>query len=276
MLRWLRNRRRRKLRARPFPDAWEKIVEINVAHARWLDGDERAELRDLVKVFVAEKSFEGCGGLDMTDEVRVTIAGQACLLLLGLVHDYYRNVRTILVYPSTVVPPLRTPGAFEIPQAPLERPEPILGQAQLRGPLLLVWDAVRHAGRHARTGHNVVFHEFAHKLDMLDGAADGTPPLRDRAEYGRWIEICGREFHALREASRKGRRTFLDDYGATHEAEFFAVATEQFFDRPMALRRRHPELYGVLQEYYRQDPAARLARAGAEGEAAEAGGDAGH
>jgi len=242
----------------PFPDAWDGYIERNMAHYRWLDESERRRLRDLVQVFVAEKHWEGTGGLVLTDEVRVTIAAQACLLVLELPHDLYRNVQSILVYPSTVVAPERRLGTFEIPREPLDGPLPILGQAQLRGPVILVWDAVERTGRHPERGHNVVYHEFAHKLDMLDGSADGTPPLHGRAEYRRWVGVCSREYHALRAKARQGQRSFLDAYGATSEAEFFAVATEQFFDAPVALRRHHPDLYAVLEAFYRQDPATRV------------------
>ena len=259
MFRWLRERRRQKILAEPFPAEWGGYIARNVAHYRWLDDREQRQLCDLVQVFVAEKHWEGCGGLSLTDEIRVTIAAQACLLVLELPHDLYRKVQSILVYPSTVVVPPRNPNAFEIPTAPIEGPLPILGEAQLRGPVILVWDAVKRAGRHPETGHNVVYHEFAHKLDMLDGRADGTPPLHGRAEYQRWSDVCSREYLALRDRAEQGKPGLLDAYGATREAEFFAVATELFFDRPVDLRTRHPDLYEVLQAFYRQDPAARVA-----------------
>ena len=258
MLHWFRERRRRKLLALPFPDEWEAAIRRNVAHDRWLLTEERLHLRDLVRVFVDEKRWEGCGGLTLTDEIRVTIAAQACLLVLELPHDYYRNVHSILVYPSTVVVPARRPGAFEVPIRPVDAALPILGQAQLRGPVILVWDAVRRTGRHPESGHNVVYHEFAHKLDMLDGRADGTPPLHGKAEYQAWTRVCSREYLFLRDQAKKGRHTLLDGYGATNEAEFFAVATEEFFDRPVALRGQHPELYGLLQAFYLQNPAVRV------------------
>jgi Mlc titration factor MtfA (ptsG expression regulator) len=138
---------------------------------------------------------------------------------------------------------------------------PVVGQALRGGPVILVWDEVARAARHPELRHDVVYHEFAHELDMLDGSADGTPPLHDPGEYRRWVEICSREFLSLRDRARRGLPTFLDAYGATHEAEFFAVATEQFFTAPTALRRLHPELYAVLSGFYRQDPAARAERA---------------
>ena len=209
---------------------------------------------------MAEKHWEGCGGLVLDDEIRVVIAGHACLLVLALPHELYRNVQTILVYPSTVVVPPRPLGAFEVARSPLPGATPVVGQALHAGPVVLVWDAIVRAARHPERGHNVVYHEFAHKLDMLDGSADGTPPLRDRAEYRRWVEICSREYLALRQRAERGLPTFLDAYGATNEAEFFAVATEQFFDAGPQLRTHHPDLYAVLAGFYRQDPAARSER----------------
>jgi Mlc titration factor MtfA (ptsG expression regulator) len=260
MFHWLTDRRRRKLTEAPFPEAWEEIVKRNVAHYCMLVDDEKAHLRSLIQVFIAEKNWEGLGGLDLTDEIIVTISAQACLLLLGLPHEFYRNVLSILIYPSTVVPPQRKLGHFEITQEPLEATHPIIGQSFNTGPVILVWDAVLREGRHPEWGHNVVYHEFAHKLDMLDGAADGTPALRNRAEYNDWVTTCSREYLRLKSEAKTGKKTFMDAYGATNEAEFFAVATEQFFDQPLVMIRHAPELYRVLKEYYRQDPAVRVGK----------------
>lgn len=253
MLRWLRARRRRKWLAAPFPAAWEAILARNVVHDRWLEADEKRRLRDLVRIFVAEKKWEGCGGLELDDEIRVTIAARACLLLLGrpAAEDAYRRVRTILVYPSTVVPPPRRLRPFEVATGPIEAPKPILGEAWPRGPVILVWDAVRRTGRHAERGHDVVLHEFAHQLDLLDGGADGTPPLASADARRRWAEVCSRAFLALRERRARGEPGLLDPYGATNEAEFFAVATETYFTRPLELAYEHPELYALLGDFYR-------------------------
>ena len=256
----LRDPRRAKARKRPFPAEWVAFLRANVAHYCVLDDAERAELHAMMQVFLEEKQWEGCGGLDLTDEIRVTIAAQACLLQLGLPHDYYRNVQSILVYPSTVVPPEYHPDVFERVDGPVAAPVPILGQAFAQGPVVLVWDAVLHGARHPEQGHNVVYHEFAHKLDMLDGAADGTPLLADRNQLAEWVAVCSFEFLRLRRLAEEGHKTFLDAYGATNEAEFFAVATEEFFDRPIALRKQVPDLYRVLSAYYRQDPAGRANR----------------
>lgn len=260
MFHWLRDHHRTEVRNKLLPPAWEAFIRANLAHYDVLDDAERAELHATMQVFLEEKEWEGCGGLDLTDEIRVTIAAQACLLQLGLPHDYYHNVESILVYPSTVVPPERQPGVFERMDGPVEAPVPILGQAFAQGPVILVWDAVLHGARHPEQGHNVVFHEFAHKLDMLDGTADGTPPLVDRVQLAEWVVVCSREFLRLRDLAEQGHKTFLDAYGAKNEAEFFAVATEEFFDRPLALQKHSPDLYHILSVYYRQDPAERVKR----------------
>ena len=181
-------------------------------------------------------------------------AAQACLLLLGLDHALYADVETLLVYPSTVVLPTRTPGVFERGGAVLEPGAPILGQAFRGGPVLLAWDQVLAGGREQRPGHNVVFHELAHKIDMLDGPVDGTPPLADARTRRTWAEVCSAAFLALRDAVERGERGALDAYAATNEAEFFAVATEAYFTRPAKLARDLPALHRVLVDFYRFTP----------------------
>lgn len=255
---WLRRRRRDKILAEPFDESWVGHLERNVAAWATLTADEQAHLRQLVQVFVAEKHWEGLDGLTMDDEVKVTIAGQACLLVLELPHDLYRRVESILVYPHTVRTPPRGHSAFGLATDVADHGVPIAGQAFKRGPVILVWDAVRRGGADPRDGHNVVFHEFAHKLDMLSGDADGVPPLQDNATYRHWIEVFQREWDQMHERQDQGRKTFLDAYAGTNPAEFFAVATEQFFEQGAAMQRKHPDLYDVLQGFYQQDPALRV------------------
>jgi Mlc titration factor MtfA (ptsG expression regulator) len=257
---WFRERRRKKLTQAVFPSTWDGIIRRNVAHYCQLEDEERARLRALIQVFIAEKNWEGAGGLELDDEIRVTISAQACLLILNVPHNYYQNVQSIIVYPSTVVPPQRKLGSFEQTMAPLDIQQPILGQAFHRGPVIIIWDAALHGSRHPELGHNVIYHEFAHKLDMLDGTADGTPPLRDRAEYQDWVLTCSREYERLRRDTDVAKESFLNAYAATSTAEFFAVATEEFFDRPRRMLEQAPDLYRVLREYYRQDPFDRVTR----------------
>jgi len=258
LFRWFADRRRKRLNQEPFPDQWEEILLRNVAHYCLLDEASKSHLHALIQVFIAEKNWEGAGGLAITDEIRVTISAHACLLLLGLSHNYYQNVESIIVYPSTVVSPHRRRGFFETAMDPVQQETPIIGQAHQQGPVIIIWDAALQSGRHPESGHNVIYHEFAHKLDMLDGLADGTPPLSDRAEYRDWVQTCSREYLRLKKQAETGKKTFLDAYGATNEAEFFAVATEQFFNRPKLMLDHAAELYRVLREYYRQDPMQRV------------------
>lgn len=259
LLSWFTARRRRHILETPFPPAWEATIARNVAHWSQLDDGERARLKDLVQVFVAEKHWEACGGLELTDEIKVTVAAEACLLLLGRDHGLYNDVESILVYPSTVVPPERPRGFFSASMDVQTAPEPLVGEAHQGGPVILVWDAVRRGARNPGDGRNVVFHEFAHKIDMLDGDADGTPPLHDRAQRLDWANVCSAVYLALKDHDPETRRV-LDPYGATNEAEFFAVATESFFERPIALRDALPALYDLLAAFYRQDPATRARR----------------
>ena len=252
---WLRARRRRRILAQPFPDQWESVLSKSVSFWPQLTSGERQKLKDDVQVFVAEKRWESTGGLELTDKVKVTIAGAACVLLLGLDYDLYRNVKTILVYPSDYEATWEKPIHGDITP---EDPEVRLGEAHYRGPVLLSWDSVRHGVRHPRDGHNLVYHEFAHKLDMSDGLIDGTPPLTGDKETVDWAEVMTSEYERLCDRVDRGRATLLDSYGATDSAEFFAVATEVFFEKPAQMRKVHPGLYEVLRGFYKQDPAGRL------------------
>ena len=251
LLRPIRHARRASLLEQPFPTEWEPYI-ARLPFFQALDDRGRGRVRDDLRVLVAEKNWEGCGGFTLTDEVRVTIAAQASLLLLNIEHEYYRHVTSILVYPAAyrTIPQRGADGVVREGQANL-------GEAWRRGPVVLSWDDAKRGALDPGDGHNLVFHEFAHKLDMLDGAADGTPPIADRALFDRWVETMTREFRALREDSARGRATVLDTYGATNPAEFFAVATECFFEKSRQLAQRHPALYELLRAYYHQDPANR-------------------
>jgi len=254
MFGWLAARRRKKIIASAFPPEWEETLRQNVFFYPLLDESERLRLREMIQIFIAEKNWEGCGGLDLTDEMRVTIAAMACRLILCLPHNYYENVETILVYPTELALPERKIGFFETVLEPIEPSGPISGQAFEQGPLILVWEAIEQGLRTPGSGYNVVYHEFAHKLDMQDGRTDGTPPLSG-SEASDWISAFSREYSRLLSEVQKGKDTFLDEYGATDEVEFFAVATEHFFDQPRETKRHAPQLYRLLKQYYRQDPA---------------------
>jgi Mlc titration factor MtfA (ptsG expression regulator) len=254
ILRWLRERRRRKLLATPFPAEWLPWLDRNVAHYPHLSSAEQARLRDRLRVFVAEKNWEGCAGLQVTDEMKVTVAAQACLIGLGLQRDPFEGLLSILIYPSGyAVPEERWHENWSIAGESAR-----LGEAHYRGPVILSWDDVREDAQHPGEGHNLVWHEFAHQIDMLDRSTNGTPPLEDSRMRREWHDVMSAEYERLVEDAEEGRATLLDTYGAESEAEFFAVATECFFDCPVELREQHPRLYELLRSYYRQDTAARF------------------
>jgi MtfA peptidase len=247
---WLKSRRRRQILAEPFPDAWLEVLQRDVAYYGYLEPQQQAALREIVQVFVAEKNWEGCGGLVLTDEIKVTIAALAAILLLGMPHDYFSSVLSVLVYPAAFATHKRQQvGGLE-----LDGPSDHLGEAWYRGPVILSWDEILDAAQDPHSGRNLVWHEFAHQLDMLDRSADGTPPLATREQAERWQKVMTAEFNELRRDAQHGRPALLDYYGATNEAEFFAVATECFFDLPGPMKQAHPEMFALLAEYYGQDP----------------------
>jgi MtfA peptidase len=245
-------RRRERLRSAPFPAEWLETVDRNVAFYAGLSEADRRELRGHVQVFLAEKRFEGCNGLELTDEIRVTIAAHACRLLLHREADVFPRLITILVYPSAylarAVEPIAGGGHLEGEQVRL-------GEAWKDGVAVVSWHAVKEMATGRSYGENLVLHEFAHILDMEDGASDGTPILPSRQRYASWVAVMVDEFERLRRDDHLGRYSVLDHYGATNPAEFFAVATEAFFEKSKVLAKRHPELYAELRGFYRQDPA---------------------
>lgn len=256
MIRWLRDLRRRKLLAAPFPEAWLGWLSANVPYYEHLSPEEQAALRDRFRIFVAERYWEGCGGLELTDEIKVTVAAQACLLTLHLPDEEYANVRSLFIYPSGYRMRSKRVGPAGIVT---ESTDYRLGEAWQDGPVVLSWQDAREGGRNPADGRNVVLHEFAHKLDMGNGRADGVPRLPDDATYDRWVRVMDAEYGALAAASASGQPALLDIYAAEGVAEFFAIATELFFERAVETAARHPRLYALLRDYYRQDPAARRA-----------------
>jgi Mlc titration factor MtfA (ptsG expression regulator) len=253
---WLKRRRRRRLLAEPFPADWLSHLDGEVAHYRLLDEAERARLRDRLRVFIAEKEWEGCGGLAMTDEVKVVVAAQACLLVLGMEDHHFDRVVSILVYPRQVLIPRHESLGSGVA---LEVEVPVEGVAHYRGPVVLSWEETRGEAADPDTDRNLVFHEFAHQLDMEDGEVNGTPLLRDRELDARWQKVMTAEYDRLCADVDDGQPTLLDPYGATDPGEFFAVATEFFFTQPVELRRRRRALYNLFRDSYRQDPAVRVA-----------------
>lgn len=231
------------------------MLERNVPLVRALPADDRTELERLVLAFIDDKHFEGAGGLVLTDEMKLTIAAQACILLLHRDTEVYPNLDTIIVYPSTFVARTKTHEGYVVTEEESAR----LGESWNRGVVILAWDAIASATTNIHDGHNVVLHEFAHQLDSEDGSMDGAPDLGSRGRYVAWARVLGDEYADLVERVNAGRRADIDPYGATSPPEFFAVVTEAFFEKPVQLRARHPELYAALADFYRQDPAKILA-----------------
>jgi Mlc titration factor MtfA (ptsG expression regulator) len=254
-----RGRRRRAL-SEPFPDAWRSVLERRWGLWPSLDTSERARLEVLVQAFVYDRRWEAAQGFAITDEVRVLVAAQACLLALGMDLepgvDVFSRVQSIIVHRSTVV--LRGQRSVGASGGGLmaDGPLPVAGQAHHRGPVLLSWSTLAYEARHPERGQNVVMHEFAHQLDMLDGVIDGTPPIPEPDRRDRFVDVCTDVFERL----QRGTDAVVRDYAATDPGEFFAVVTETFFSKPVPLRDEHPGLYDVFADFYGQDPAARAAR----------------
>ncbi len=247
-----------KQRHRPLPSAWRSIIDRNVPAAARLRGADRETHEQLVRRFLRRKRFEGARGFEITDEIRVTIAAQATLLVLGRDVPLFPQVRTIIVYPDRYV--ATPPASMHVQGVVQSGPQVRAGEAW-QGPgigrtIVLSWaDALRGA-RDPGDGRNVILHEFAHALDAESGVVDGTPALRRRGMFAPWRDVAARELAGLRRAVHFGVPTLLGAYAATNAAEFFAVSTERFFERPHELRAHHPELYEQFMGYYERDPSA--------------------
>lgn len=249
-----RRKKRKDSRKRHFKTSisldWLEILKQNVPIYSHLPTALRDELHGHIKIFIAEKRFEGCGGLIITDEIKVTIAAQACILLLNRKADYYPKLVTILVYPSSYIAESRG----NIGDAVISSPQHRAGESWDMGAVVLSWDDVLHGASDYRDGHNLVFHEFAHQLDQEFGPADGLPRLHNRSQYISWARVLAAEYNSFVAKVKGGHKTLLDPYGSTSPAEFFSVITETFFEKPRALKHSHPDLYSELVQFYNVDP----------------------
>ena len=235
----------------PIPASWNDFVCRQVRLAAHLSPADRERLFRIMQLFLREVPIEGCLGLEVTEEIRVTIAAQASLLLLKMPYPRYARVRRVLVYPSAFVP---TTVALH-PTGQVVRPDvPLRGQASLSGVVVLGWDEVRRDTLITTDGENVVLHEFAHMLDAEDGSMDGVPVLDSGTAYRAWAALLSEEFAEHVQRTARGEPTALSPYGATNRAEFFAVATEAFFERPLQLRAEEPRLYAMLVDFFKLDP----------------------
>jgi MtfA peptidase len=241
--------------ARPLTDFQLGVIERNVAQYAGMPRELRTQLQRLVKQFLHQKTFVGCAGLEVTEEMRVTIAAQACLLLLNRPTRVYPGLHAVLVYPGAFLVPRRQQDEAGVVT---ETRQDLLGESWGDGRVVLSWEHVRRAGLPPEGTHNVVLHEFAHQLDSESGSNNGAPFLGSPERYRSWSETLSRDFDLLRRDAYWGQRDVLDPYGATNPAEFFAVATESFFEQPYELAARHPDLYAEFEAYYRVDPRAWL------------------
>ncbi len=241
---WWKKRRRRQLLASTLPADWEEVLSAAVPPSRHWDSATRRKFSDNTRIFVAEKNWEGCNGLVLTDEMKVVIAAQAAMMLVGIDDYCFEGVQTVLVYPSSF--------RRETRQGLIVSDSTRIGEAWHRGPIVLSWIDVRQIV----PGRNVVVHELAHHLDGLDGDISGNPVLSSRESQSRWETVAAREYQRLREDLAQGQRNLLDPYAATDRAEFFAVACEYFFEAAVQLKTEMPELYASLSELFNSDSAA--------------------
>jgi len=235
----------------PFPASWRKILKRNVPYVRSLPADLQLQLKRLIRVFVAEKSFVGCGGLVITDEIRITVAAQACLLILSFPNYYYPNVHQVLVYPDAFVVNRDYTDGIGILQ---NQSQVLSGESWAHGQVILSWQDTVDGAATVDDGRNVVIHEFAHQLDQEKGYANGAPNLMSRERYQRWSDTLGAEFARLQSQVSRQEPSLFSAYGTTNPAEFFAVISETFFEQPRRMAEEHPELYSQLGAFYRLDP----------------------
>ncbi|PHQ24452.1 hypothetical protein CLH62_16240 [Marinobacter guineae] len=241
-------RRERELRG-PFPKSWRRHMETQVPLYRILPKHLKQALEQRVQLFLAEKEFYGCDGFEVNERVKLTIAGHACMLILARPYSDFDDVRSILVYPDAY----HVRGVHSDGMVVRESHEIRAGEASSRGQVVLAWKECEHAAGNLHSSHNVILHEFAHQLDYLDGTADGAPPLSgEQAEH--WQHTMTKAYEDLRHSLSHHHKPWLDPYGATEPAEFFAVLTEAFFQQPGHLKDKQSEVYKALQGYYRLDP----------------------
>ena len=251
LFRVLRRRRREELLQTPLDSDWITILQENVSLYSRLPQQLREELHGYIHIFLDEKEFIGREEIEITDEIRITVAGNACLLLLQGRKRHFPGFTSILIYPDTYV-------AHEVQHDGLvatERPSSRAGESWMRGPVVLSWADVVRGSANGSDGHNVVIHEFAHKLDEQSGTMDGLPVLRDNSHYAEWATVLTEEFDALKDRARRGTNKVMDAYGTVSPPEFFAVATESFFEKPVLMKQRLPDLYAQLKTFYNVDPA---------------------
>ncbi|MCH8078296.1 MAG: zinc-dependent peptidase [Proteobacteria bacterium] len=248
----LQRSRRNNLFLKPLPPDWIQILKKNVSIYSLLPQNLREELHGRINIFLDEKEFIGCAGLQISNEIRVTIAGNACILLLKRDKRCFPRFTTILIYPDTYVSrEVKSDGLVVVHEESVRA-----GESWYRGPVVLSWADVMRGSLNNSDGHNVVLHEFAHKLDEENEIMNGLPVLRDSSHYAEWAEVLSKEFDSLLIRVDRGTNSVIDAYGAVSPPEFFAVATESFFEKPLLMKNKLPDLYQQFRRFYNLDPAA--------------------
>ena len=240
-----------RIQKQAFPELWQKTLIARLPFIGRIPLAEQEQLKFLIKVFLASKKFYGCAGQKINDDIRVTVAAQACLLLLNQNRTPYPDLDSILIYPSTFVATREVANELGLVST---NHIAMLGESWSQGKVVLAWDNVKKGVMNLQDGQNVVLHEFAHQLDHESGSTNGAPVLSTRGAYRSWAHVFSGEFEELQKDAARGRHSLMDHYGATNPAEFFAVATETFFERPKEMAAYHQELYQQLRDYYKLDP----------------------
>ena len=248
LFQWFKKRRRQRILAEGFPPEWEHILKLNAVFMRSLPVSQQSKIRADIQILVAEKNWEGCGGLTLSDEHRITVAAQIARMTLHFEAEYFDDVQSILLYPVAYTAKASEHlGSGVVVEGPSDR----LGEAWYRGPVILAWADVLHTARHSGSRQNVVIHEFAHQLDMRNGShADGYPTIESPRIAEEWLRVMPQALERLTELCRSGVASVLDCYGATNPAEFFAVASESYFQQPKELKQQWPHVFELLDGFY--------------------------
>jgi MtfA peptidase len=246
-----KRRQRQKIQSQVFPKNWRQILKRNMPYFYQMPADLQLQLKQHILVFLDEKEFLGFEGISINDEIKVTIAAQACLLLLNRKTDYYPNLKAIYVYPAAFITKHQQVDGAGVLQA---HSSVLSGESWQNGRVILSWHDSQQGAKVVDDGHNVVIHEFAHQLDQETGIANGAPFLKSK-NNACWSQVLSQEFKLLQQQALAGHSSLLNHYGATNPAEFFAVASEVFFEKPQAMAKQHPKLYQQLKSFYQVDPA---------------------
>lgn len=252
---WLRACRQRRLLTHPFPAHWRRVLQRRVPLLKRMPVDQQLKLKKCIQIFVAEKTFIGCAGLQVTEEMRVVIAAQACLLVMNRSMQHFDHVRQILVYPGSFLVKRTVTDDVGVQS---DQRQVLSGESWAQGQVILSWLDVLEGAAVSDDGRNVVLHEFAHQLDQENGAAQGAPlPAAGDTQHNpeRWKRVLGQAYEHLQDQAHRGEQGLFDHYGAQSPAEFFAVVTEVFFEQGTEMGERYPALYQELRGYYKVDPA---------------------